>query len=231
MQCIMPQSGYISSVAAFQSESSSSKERLQALAERQEASAGGGTAPPPELPEMDVVPGTAVRFTAIPRQKYPDGATPAEITKYSMDHSYVLRTLLDNSYREITDILGELQIAFICFLIGQNLEAFEQWKQLVHLFCSSDELLDTESGLFSQFISTLHYHIQDIPEDFFVDIVSRNNFLTVTLQEFFSNLEASSASVQLKSKGARFCEHLQNKFKWDFITEPDDYAPVIVEDC
>lgn len=28
----------------------------------------------------------------------------------------------------------------------------------------------------------LHFQLKEIPEDFFVDIVSRNNFLTVTLQ-------------------------------------------------
>jgi len=30
----------------------------------------------------------------------------------------------------------------------------------------------------------MHFQLQEIPEDFFVDIVSRNNFLTTTLQVY-----------------------------------------------
>ncbi len=30
--------------------------------------------------------------------------------------------------------------------------------------------------------AVLHFQLKEIPEDFFVDIVSRNNFLTATLQ-------------------------------------------------
>lgn len=29
------------------------------------------------------------------------------------------------------DLVGELQFSFLCFLVGQSLEAFEHWKQLV----------------------------------------------------------------------------------------------------
>ncbi len=27
-----------------------------------------------------------------------------------------------------TEVLGELQFAFLCFLVGQNYDCFEQWK-------------------------------------------------------------------------------------------------------
>ena len=37
-----------------------------------------------------------IRFTVIPERKYPDGATPAEITKYSMDHSFALESMLQS---------------------------------------------------------------------------------------------------------------------------------------
>jgi len=95
--------------------------------------------------------------------------------------------------------------------------------------CSCDEAMSAHSTLFEKFISTMYYHIQEIPEDFFVDIVSRSNFLTVTLQTFFSNLEDSDTTEELKTKGRRFRDHLQKKFQWDFTAEPDDYAPVVVD--
>ena len=43
------------------------------------------------LPEMSSVPGSTLRLTTIPKQKHPSGATPAEISKHNLDHSYLLR--------------------------------------------------------------------------------------------------------------------------------------------
>lgn len=182
------------------------------------------------LPHLTTIAGTEMRFTEIPKQRYPDGASPQEITKHSMDSSYLLETLLKTVYSKNSNgILGEIQFAFICFLIGQVFDAFEQWKRLVHLLCSSESALNTHSELFMNFISMLHFQVHEIPEDFFVDIVSANNFLTSTLQEFFSNLDEGNGDGQLRQRGRKFREHLTKKFKWDFTTEPDDFAPVIVD--
>jgi A1 cistron-splicing factor AAR2 len=39
-------------------------------------------------------PGTEIRYTPFPNKKYPDGSTPQEITKHSMDSTYQLEQLL-----------------------------------------------------------------------------------------------------------------------------------------
>ena len=177
-------------------------------------------------------PDSVIRFTVIPKRKYPEGASPAEITKYSMDHSYVLRTILESTYAEDElGILGELQFAFVCFLLGQVFDAFEQWKQLVHLLCSCDEALATHATLYTQFISIMHYHVKEIPEDFFVDIVTRNNFLVATLRTFFATLsENEGCKQEVKMRGARFRKHLEKRVEWDFGDEVDeDDQPVVVE--
>ena len=36
-----------------------------------------------------------IRFTAMPEQKFPDGAKPEEITKYSLDYSFALECMLE----------------------------------------------------------------------------------------------------------------------------------------
>lgn len=54
---------------------------------------------------------------------------------------------------------------------------FFVYKVLIFLFCS---LLSYYSALFCS--GVLHFQVQEIPKDFFVDIVSTNNFLTTTLQ-------------------------------------------------
>ena len=41
-------------------------------------------------------PETVIRFTEFPKQKYPEGASPVEISKYSMDSSYAVTCLLNS---------------------------------------------------------------------------------------------------------------------------------------
>ena len=103
-----------------------------------------------------------IRFSEI--RKYPEGATPAEVTKYNMDHSYALETLLTSDVYRTSGtewaILGETQFAFICFLIGQVYDAFDQWKRLVHLVCHSEEAMAKHPELYSRFISMLHFQVR-----------------------------------------------------------------------
>jgi hypothetical protein len=47
-----------------------------------------------------------------------------------------------------------------------------QWKQLVHLLCSSALSAVDDPQMYHDFITVLYFQIQDIPEDFFIDIVT-----------------------------------------------------------
>ena len=69
-----------------------------------------------------------------------------------------------------------------------------------------------------------------MPSDFFVDIVSRENFLVETLHSLLVNIGESTANQSLKGRAVRFGDHLSSKFGWDFQSEPDDCAPVIVDE-
>ncbi|KAK2170133.1 hypothetical protein LSH36_4g11051 [Paralvinella palmiformis] len=226
---LLPLNRKICSVTEFISEKSTSQSRSEAKKSRGDVKTDD-TPDEQRLPNMAITPGTEIRFTLIPKQTYPVGASPEEVTRYSMDHSFVLESLLKTGYEvEMTDILGELQFAFICFLIGQVYDAFEQWKKLVRLLCMCDEAMAKHPELYAQFISTIHYQIQEIPEDFFVDIVSQNNFLVSVLHTFFENLESSTTLPTLKEKGQKFRTHLQKRFNWDFTADPDEDCPVVVE--
>ena len=165
----------------------------------------------------------------------------------------------------------------------------------MNLLCSSEDALLTHTELFSSFIcklnlcitlfveltciflhifiraAVLHFQLKEVPDDFFVDIVSRNNFLTVTLQvirttrvhvyyyytkgklsninlkctmcdhvglynhpflqTFFSSLESSNDRIDknLVRRGLQFRESLTKRYKWDFSSEPDEYAPTLVD--
>ena len=72
--------------------------------------------------------------------------------------------------------------------------------------------------------------MQEVPEDFFVDIISQNNFLVASLSDLFANVrEHEDMSPQLRQKAISFENHLTKKFGWDFSQEEDEYAPVVVE--
>ena len=43
---------------------------------------------------MSHKPGTEIRYTKLPKARYPKGCTPAEITKHSMDSSFQLEEYL-----------------------------------------------------------------------------------------------------------------------------------------
>ncbi|XP_007237712.1 protein AAR2 homolog isoform X2 [Astyanax mexicanus] len=182
------------------------------------------------LPRMKQREGTELRFSQIPKQTYPPGATPAQITQCSMDLSYALNCLLEDHHKDQPlNVLGELQFAFVCFLVGNVYEAFEHWKQLLALLCKSEEAMKERKDLYLGLISVLYHQLGEIPPDFFVDIVSQNNFLTSTLQDFFQFAGGSGVDATLRKRSEKFKAHLTKKFRWDFEADLEDCAPVVVE--
>ncbi|XP_058500221.1 protein AAR2 homolog [Solea solea] len=182
-----------------------------------------------KLPKMKLREGTELRFSVIPEKTYPAGATPAEITQCSMDLSYALETVLKNYELQPLHILGELQFAFVCFLLGNVYEGFEHWKRLLALLCRSEETMGKRKQLFLDLITVLYHQLGEIPPDFFVDIVSQDNFLTSTLQDFFQFASGPGVDVTLRKRAEKFKAHLTKKFRWDFDADLDDCAPVVVE--
>lgn len=226
LKSIQPESGIINSVSQFVPETFLMSKNNVAMETDENTPKCSKTED--NLPELKQVPGTMIRFTKIPLKKHPEGASPSEITKHNMDSTFLLEQVL-LTYKNPEDILGELQLSFVCFLVGHVYDAFEQWQKLISLLCKSDLALELYGELYLTFIVVVHFQLKEIPKDFFVDIVSNNNFLTSTFQIFFSNLENSQADQALRSRGKKFKDSLTKIFKWDFDSEPDEYAPVVVE--
>ncbi|KAM4571610.1 protein AAR2 homolog [Fundulus diaphanus] len=182
------------------------------------------------LPKMKQREGTELRFSVLPKRTYPPGASPAEITRCSMDLSYSLETVLEQNYPEQPlNLLGELQFAFVCFLLGNVYEGFEHWKSLLALLCRSEEAMRKRKELYLGLITVLYHQLGEVPPDFFVDIVSQSNFLTSTLQDFFQFASGPGMDSTLRKKAEKFKAHLTKKFRWDFEADLDDCAPVVVE--
>lgn len=183
------------------------------------------------LPNLKPKPGTELRLTEIPDKHYPDDATPSEITRHSLDSSYVIHTIL-KKLREPVEIIGEMQLTFVCFLVGQSLDAFEQWKKLVTLICGVDKAIPQYRSIYMEFLQILEIELLYVPEEVLCDIVASNNFVYHNLCKLFGNIESNSeVDGRLKSYAKRLQDRLTAKFLWDFsnlLEETDDEAPVIV---
>ncbi|KAJ1399341.1 AAR2, N-terminal, partial [Sesbania bispinosa] len=91
-------------------------------------------------------------YTSIPRVVKCKGISGQELTSLNLDKTQLLETLLAKDYGGSENLLlGELQFAFIAFLMGQSLEAFFQWKSLVSLlFGCTEAPFHTRTQLFTK---------------------------------------------------------------------------------
>lgn len=129
------------------------------------------------------------------------------------------------------DIIGELEFAYVCFLIGHSLDAFEQWKKLVILLCSCEEAIKKYRFVYLNFINSLELQIIEIPEEFLADIVMNNNIIYAKLRDFFRTSINCEMEERLKVSIERFKKNLTEKLMWDFNDleeEDDDDKPVVV---
>ena len=66
-------------------------------------------------------------------------------------------------------MLGELQYAFITFVLGENFDSFEQWKSLLVLLCGCRRALidPVLKDLFYRLIPVLYAQVEQLPPEFF----------------------------------------------------------------
>ncbi|KAK0087529.1 hypothetical protein PV325_000779 [Microctonus aethiopoides] len=183
------------------------------------------------LPTLKPKPGTELRLTELPDKTYPDNATPTEITQHSLDTSYALNIVIEK-LKQPLEIIGELQLSFICFLVGQSLDAFDHWKKLIALICGADKLIPNRRAIYIEFLRIIEIQLSHVPEDMLCDIVANNNFVYHHLRKLFANIEMNmEIDGKLKSEAKRLRERITETLMWDFThleEEEDDEAPVIV---
>lgn len=210
-----------------------------------------------KLPAMKQNESAAINFTRLEmsqswQSSYPTGSNPSEITMHSIDLSFKLTRFIEAQRAHVSpssvvnQVLGELQFAFVCFLVGNVYDGFEQWKFLIGLLCNCEQSIRTEPEMFTALLNVLYYQLNEMPLDFFTDITTSNNFLVVHLHNLFENIRDVCAAETLSAAAAssnrrdvfdkmnKRCDQLKNyleeKFKFDFDQEPDEYAPVICDD-
>lgn len=149
----------------------------------------------------------------------------AELTDFYMDKS----ELLDIMLGKITwqELLGELEMAFIVFVLGQNFDGFEHWKAMVILLAGCQRAWITHEELFSEFIRTIFNHLQKAPEDFFDDDLTSGNFLTQSLSNILEMSDESKSKV-IRARASHLAALVQKRFGCDY-RDLDQEQPVVVE--
>eukprot|EP00915_Cephaloidophora_sp_WS-2016_P007729 GHVH01010640.1.p1 GENE.GHVH01010640.1~~GHVH01010640.1.p1 ORF type:complete len:497 (-),score=79.19 GHVH01010640.1:39-1529(-) len=84
--------------------------------------------------------------------------------------------------------LGELQIAFLSFLIGLNFDSFAQWRNLLELVVQSPRAMTRHVPFYKAFLRCLYTQLDACPSDFFIDELSRNNFVAKCLVSIYDGL-------------------------------------------
>ncbi|XP_009802816.1 uncharacterized protein LOC107793749 isoform X1 [Nicotiana tabacum] len=194
-------------------------------------------------------------YTSIPRVIKQKGASGPELTSMNLDKTQILETILMKQHGGSDDsLLGELQFAFVAFLMGQSLEAFLQWKLLVSLLLGCTEApLHTRTQLFTKFVKAIYYQLkvgfQKDSKDtgraekgamtlLDESLLSADNFLCHLCKDFFSLvLDAPMVDGDLLTWTRKLRELLEQTLGWDFqqnsavdgmyLEEDDEFAPMV----
>ncbi|KAK9806697.1 hypothetical protein WJX73_009793 [Symbiochloris irregularis] len=178
-------------------------EQLQEGAQAQPGSAAGTSHPTLSQPETRPDSRTFVgqtHYTPVPRLIKEPGHSGQELTQLNMDKSPLLQAFLSKRSAP-SELMGELQYAFIAFLMGQSLEGFMQWKALLQMTLGSSAAVAAHADLFLQ------------------------PLLTGFRDELPNGLAA-----QTKERMEVILQEISGLLGWQYDTHPDsddEYAPVV----
>ncbi|KAF4668843.1 a1-alpha2 repression [Perkinsus olseni] len=155
--------------------------------------------------------------------------TGAQLTAAAIDRSEVLIEVL-TALRRPTDLLGELQAAFVVFVLGQSFEAFEQWKALLGLFAESEGAIDGNVDLFNSLYRVLFTQLQQMPDDMLLLDDGSSSFV---VHHFRRIVENGSARPSLAKRAAylkKLCENRFGESCGDVVeVEEGEDPPVVVD--
>jgi hypothetical protein len=147
-----------------------------------------------------------------------------EMYRYSEDSSWVIPAKLG-----MEKLVSDFEYNFVWFVLGQEFEGFEAWKENLKLLAHYSEAYHPRHKEFKKierFIRTLIIQMVEFPRDMF-EIKEDRNLLFVYLSRI---IQLSSKSMPERS--ARLSKFIGDQFGWqaredDYV--PEDERPVVVE--
>ena len=190
------------------------------------------------------------RFTAVPNPLIKDATLSAEErTAWNMDKSRALERLLKEQHGgDSAMFLGELQFAFLAFLLGHSLEGFLQWKKMVALLLGCDEAVRTRPNLFRAALEVVYRQIafsfrKDGGMELNGEVVGEHLFDDHFLKSLAAGFIKSHAcddglDTRIREVVRRLGELLSKELRWescsangmeDLDDDEDEDGPVVVD--
>ncbi|KAF9978424.1 a1-alpha2 repression [Actinomortierella ambigua] len=179
-----------------------------------------------------------VFFTPISlKNSFRKGAVGEEVTKYSLDKSWLLNEIFKSKFEsDVGRLIGEFEAAFLTMLLVYHMGAFRQWKTISILVCQSREAVTSPNytQLFKEFIMALESQLTSIPSSFFMDLLFATpdesdvtaNFLETCLKSLARNIQSGLRQGYCREL-AKPMNNLQKSVKKNFEWElPGDFKNV-----
>ena len=178
-----------------------------------------------------------MEFTLIPDKIFDSSKQLGELTRSYLDKSDFFRQLVQKEYQGNPSLLlGELQVAFVLFLVGENLEAFEQFKRVFGLVANAESYLLAHPVFALNAIRAIYTCLVQFPEDFFLDPLSSHNFVQPALKSLFAIDFQGSVSDRCEKLRSMVRDRFHLEFREFevvdgevYFDEEDDEAPVVVD--
>ncbi|KAK9837719.1 hypothetical protein WJX74_003717 [Apatococcus lobatus] len=167
------------------------------------------------------------------------GLTSQQLTEQNLDRSGQLEQLLHQRWHDQESCLvGELQWAFLAFLLCQSLEGFSQWKALLHLILSCSSAIQHCPTFFASVCAALRHQLahgisqakdaasanednadgQSLLGTFVTDELMAGGFMRQLLQPFLediSHARTGQVNRQLREEASRLNSFVQQAFGWN----------------
>ncbi|ORY32797.1 A1 cistron-splicing factor [Naematelia encephala] len=190
------------------------------------------------------------------RRSWRDGAVGEEVSRFSMDKSWLLASVIqDRAGGDPMNLIGQIQLSFILLLYLSSYSALTIYKLLLSLLTRSSSALESApialQSTYTALIHTLSSQLSALPDHVFDgDLPEMDLFYLDEIESLAKNLSSA-----ISSWGEKHNKHVtqawqslgnvaRNKFNWHLsdlaeyhhgqgIDEQDDeqgeYAPVIVD--
>ena len=120
------------------------------------------------------------------------------LTSLYIDKSTIIEHLVQTEYGcSWENILGEMQLSFLLFLLIFCHDALEHWKKLVDTICRSERALLSKPDFTSAFMRILYEQLNFAPADFFANELSKDNFLRPAISCLFENLRQPKGALPI----------------------------------
>lgn len=127
---------------------------------------------------------------------------PSRVSSFHLDKSSFLEYLLKREYSGSWGrLLGELQLSFILFLNLYSAPSLKHWQRIISLICQCEEFLHDNSEFTACFIRLLFHQLNFAPYDFFLEEISKNNFLRSSLSNLMRSLQVKDGAEADMSEG------------------------------